>query len=258
MKKFFYSIIIILSIFAISGCSQVDLGEVGVKTEFGKIVDGPLKEGLYFYTWFGQDITAYNIKNQTFDTTEIVFSKDVQEATMTISLLYNLDASKLVELHKNTGIQYQDILIKPNFADTFKNVAGKWEATDMVGNREKLSIEVYTNIVATLKPYGINVQKVNITNIDFKDAFEAAVEEKQVALQKALKAKNDTVRIKEEAEQKLLTAEAEAKAMTVRAKALEQNKSLVEYEAVMKWNGELPEYMMGNTVPFINIGDIKK
>ena len=56
----------------------------------------------------------------------------------------------------------------------------------------------------------------------------------------------------------MLTAEAEAKAMTVRAKALEQNKSLVEYEAVMKWNGELPEYMMGNTVPFINIGDIKK
>jgi len=249
---------IILSTCIITGCSQVDLGEVGIKTEFGKIKEGPLKEGLYWYTWFGQNIETYNIKNQTFDTTEIVFSKDAQEATMMISLLYNLDSSKIVDLHKNTGIKYSDILIKPNFSDTLKNVSGKWEAMDMIGNRQRLSVEVYTNMVALLKPYGINVQKVNITNIDFKDAFEAAVEEKQVALQKALKAKNDTVRIKEEAEQKLLTAEAEAKAMSVRAKALEQNKSLVEYEAVMKWNGVLPHYMMGQSVPFINIGSIQK
>lgn len=31
------------------------------------------------------------------------------------------------------------------------------------------------------------------------------------------------------------------------------NKALVEYEAVLKWNGELPQYMMGNSVPFINV-----
>ena len=128
----------------------------------------------------------------------------------------------------------------------------------MVGNREKLSTEVFMSIKNYLGQYGINIQKVNITNIDFKDAFEASVEEKQVASQKALTAKNNTVRIKEEAEQKLLTAEAEAKAMEVRAKALEKNKSLVEYEAVMKWDGRLPLYMMGNTVPFINVGDLKK
>jgi len=126
----------------------------------------------------------------------------------------------------------------------------------MVGNREKLSTEVFMSIKNYLSQYGINIQKVNITNIDFKDAFEASVEEKQVASQKALTAKNNTVRIKEEAEQKLLTAEAEAKAMEVRAKALEKNKSLVEYEAVIKWDGRLPLYMMGNTIPFINVGTV--
>ena len=258
MKKITLISIAILSIFTITGCSQVDLGEVGIKTSFGKIIDGPLKEGLYWYTWFGQEIIAYNIKNQTIEVDEICFSKDVQEATFKIVLIYNLDPSKILELHKNTGIHYQEVLIRPNFSDALKNVCGKWEATEMVGNREKLSTEVFTSIRDYLKQYGINIQKVNITNIDFKDAFEASVEEKQVAAQRALKAKNDTVRIKEEAEQKLLTAEAEAKAMEVRAKALEKNKSLVEYEAVMKWDGKLPEYMMGNTIPFINIGEIKK
>ncbi|MDR0715579.1 MAG: hypothetical protein LBF25_02290 [Puniceicoccales bacterium] len=48
-------------------------------------------------------------------------------------------------------------------------------------------------------------------------------------------------------------AEAEAKSMVIRANALSQNKALVDYEAVQKWNGKLPKYMMGNTLHFINL-----
>ena len=45
-----------------------------------------------------------------------------------------------------------------------------------------------------------------------------------------------------------------AEAMEIKAKALERNKSLVDYEAVLKWDGKLPQYMLGNSVPMINIG----
>jgi DNA-directed RNA polymerase subunit K/omega len=50
-----------------------------------------------------------------------------------------------------------------------------------------------------------------------------------------------------------VSAEAEAKSMAIRANALTQNKALVEYEAVQKWDGKLPQYMMGNSVPFVNL-----
>ena len=48
--------------------------------------------------------------------------------------------------------------------------------------------------------------------------------------------------------------------MAIRANALTQNKALVEYEAVQKWDGHLPQYMMGNTVPFLNMstGNFKR
>ena len=69
----------------------------------------------------------------------------------------------------------------------------------------------------------------------------------------AEKAKNDTIRIKEEAEQRLIQARAEAEAMKIKSDALSKNKSLVEYEAVLKWNGNLPQYMLGNSIPFINL-----
>jgi hypothetical protein len=41
--------------------------------------------------------------------------------------------------------------------------------------------------------------------------------------------------------------------MTIRSQALAQNRGLVEYEAVQKWNGILPVYMMGDAVPFLNL-----
>ena len=59
--------------------------------------------------------------------------------------------------------------------------------------------------------------------------------------------------MQEEARQKLISAQAEAQSMKIRATALSQNKALVEYEAVKKWDGKLPEYMLGNSVPFINV-----
>ena len=83
--------------------------------------------------------------------------------------------------------------------------------------------------------------------------FEKAIESKVTAEQDALKAKNRTVQIEEEAKQKIISAEAEAKSMAIRANALTRNKALVEYEAVQKWDGKLPQYMLGNTVPFLNL-----
>ena len=41
--------------------------------------------------------------------------------------------------------------------------------------------------------------------------------------------------------------------MQIRSQALAQNRGLVEYEAVQKWDGVLPVYMMGDAVPFINM-----
>ena len=61
------------------------------------------------------------------------------------------------------------------------------------------------------------------------------------------------IMVQEEARQKVIAAEAEARSMAIRAQALTQNKALVEYEAVKKWDGKLPEYMLGNSVPFINV-----
>lgn len=39
----------------------------------------------------------------------------------------------------------------------------------------------------------------------------------------------------------------------IKAQALAKNKGLTEYEAMLKWYGKLPQYMLGNSVPMLNL-----
>lgn len=67
-----------------------------------------------------------------------------------------------------------------------------------------------------------------------------------MAEQETLKAKNVTVQDKEEARQKVIAAEAAAKAMQIKTQSLSQNRALVQYEAVQKWNGQLMDSNCNN------------
>ena len=48
-------------------------------------------------------------------------------------------------------------------------------------------------------------------------------------------------------------AEAEAKAIKVRADALAKNPNLINYEMVQKWDGKLPQYCLGDNIPLLNL-----
>ena len=161
-----------------------------------------------------------------------------------------------------------------------KDALGKMEADQIVANREKATQAIMDALKAKLEPHGLNVTLVNIANIDYSDAFEKAVEAKQVAMQEAIKEKNNTQRLREVAEQNIVKAEAEAKARVVNSeaeakailvkaeaeakaielknKALASSHALIEYETVKTWDGKLPVQMLGSTpVPFISVTDKK-
>lgn len=92
-----------------------------------------------------------------------------------------------------------------------------------------------------------------LIDIDYSKKFEGAIEDKVIAEQKAQEAVNNTRRVTEEANQQVITAKAEAEAMEIKAAALAKNKGLTEYEAIQKWDGKLPQYMFGGSVPMVNI-----
>lgn len=239
----------------VAGCGQIDTGSAGFKTSFGEITSAKvLREGLWWYCPIGGALVVYDCKNQNLLFTTEQYTKDIQQCQIKISVTYSLVPEQIMELHTKTGVNYENKLIRPCVVGSVKDVMGKWEATDIIAKREEATKFITNDMKSKLGAFGINVTFVEIIDITFTDVFEKAVEAKQVAQENAKTAKNKTIQVEEEARQRVIIAESEAKSMEIRAKALEANKSLVEYEAVMKWDGKLPQYTFGNGIPFINLG----
>ena len=252
--------IIILFIIFIIFCNpiaMVGVGERGVKVTLGKVSPESYSEGIHFVMPFVQKIKVMNVKVQKIAIQTEVYTKDIQQARINYVVNYNLMPQHVHDMYRNVGMNYVDTILMPAVEGNIKDVIGKWNAQDLVANREKATKEILSKLQNQLSDNYINIIDFQMTAINYSDVFEKAIEEKVKAEQDALKAKNKTVQVEEEAKQKLISAQAEAKSMQIRANALTQNKALVEYEAVQKWNGKLPEYMMGGSIPFINM-PIKK
>ena len=246
-------VLFILFLIVFQPMTIVGVGERGVKVTLGQTSPVALEEGVHFVMPFISTVKKMNVKTVKSNITTMAQSKDIQQARIVYVVNYNLQPENAPKMWRTVGRDYVSVVVMPTVEGIVKDTIGKWNAQDIVANREKVASEVLFKLNEKLGPKYINVSDFQITEIQYSQAFEQAIESKVTAEQEALKAKNKTVQVQEEARQKIIASEAEAKSMAIRAQALTQNKNLVEYEAVQKWDGKLPQYMMGNSVPFVHL-----
>ena len=247
---------IAIAVVSIAGCGikVVDTGQRGIKTRFGKVVSESLPEGLYFFNPFTSAIVEMDTRVQRQDGETDTYTRDVQQAAIKYTLNYRLQQNAAHLMYRDIGRDWEQKLIPQVVLGTLKEVVGKWDAVDLISNRDKAANTAFDQIRANLAERNVQVSRFEITDTAYTREFENSVEQKVIAQQKAIEEQNRTKQIEEQARQKVLSAEAEAKSIQIRAQALEQNAKLVEWEAVQKWNGVLPQYMLGSgTTPFINL-----
>ncbi len=248
--------IVAVIVVSVAGCGikVVDTGQRGIKTRFGEIASNSLPEGLYFFNPITTKIIEIDTRVQRKDNETECYTRDVQQAHIKYTINYRLQQDKAHIMFRDVGPDWEQRLISQVVEGTLKEVIGVWDAVDLISNRDKATTAAFEQIRADLAQRFVEVSRFEVTDIAYTREFEQSVEQKVIAQQKAIEEQNRTKQIEEQARQKVLSAEAEAKSMQIRAEALEQNAKLVEWEAVQKWNGILPQYMLGNgTMPFINL-----
>jgi len=248
--------VIAIVVVSVAGCGikVVDTGHRGIKTTFGKVVSESLDEGIYFYNPITSAIVEMDTRVQRKDGETDTYTRDVQQSVIKYTLNYRLQQNAAHLMYRDVGRDWDDRLVPQVVLGTLKEVVGKWDAVDLIANRDKAGNAAFEAIKQNLGERNVEVSRFEITDISYTKEFENSVEQKVIAQQKAIEEQNRTKQIEEQARQKVLSAEAEAKSMQIRAQALEQNAKLVQWEAVQKWNGVLPQYMLGSgTTPFINL-----
>jgi len=143
----------------------------------------------------------------------------------------------------------------------------------MVKLQIQQALEAFLN--HTLKEKGVEgaivIANVAITDFDFSDEFNRAIESKVKVEQQALQAKNEKIMRVTQAEasaaERQLSADAEAYSTTVQSKAraeaiqreaeaLKQSPELIKLRTVERWDGVLPKISGGGAVPFVNVDDL--
>lgn len=236
-----------------NGMSTVKTGHRGIRVTFGHVDPQPLGEGLYFINPFTTHLAQLSIQTVKWESTTEAYTKDVQKSTIHFVINYSLDPSYATEMYRTVGEEWANILLPQVINEEVKRQIGQTEAVQLIASRDAIAREIERLITVNLAAKHIIVSGFRMTNIDYTREFEAAVEAKVVAQQKAIEEQNRTVQIQQQANQTVITAKANAESMTIRANALSQNPKLVEWEAVQKWNGILPQYMLGGATPFINV-----
>ena len=269
-KKFLTSIVgcvvgLVVALWLVfASMETVENGHRGMKVSFGKVDDELLTPGLAFVNPFTTKVVQMNIQTNKWEGESQAYTRDVQQAKILFTLNYNLEPSKVIETYQSVGTDWAGKLVGQVVHESIKREFGQHEAVDVIAQRDKASRAIEAEVKEKLALRSVNVTGFQLTNIDYTPEFEHAVEQKVIAQQKAIEEQNRTVQIREQAAQKvetakgnaeatMLNAKAEAESIRIRANALEANAKLVEWEAVQKWNGQMPTYMMGGAMPFIQI-----
>lgn len=261
----------------------VDAGHVGVLKTMGAVSPMVLQPGFHFKKPLIDEVVPIDTRLKSFEVRAAAASKDLQTVQTTISVQHSIAPNMAPQCFQTIGdLEKVDLtVVAPAVQESLKAITAKYTAEELVTRREtvkQLVTEAIKNYIShTLKEKSLTgavlLANVAITDFDFSKEFNISIEAKVKAEQQALQAKNEKERRITEAEaaarEKELAADAaayqiqkesiaRAQAIQREASALSQNPGLVQLRAVEKWDGELPTFSSGGTMPFVNISSVER
>lgn len=266
----------------LAACSYVPAGNVGVKVNLlggEKGVDTEelgvgrywigMNEELYLFPTFMQNYewTADSRPGSENDESLSFQTADGNTATADIGISYSIDPTRVTEIFEKyrRGVdEITDTFLRNMVRDALVRLASTKSIEYVYGaGKAELIAAVEADVTAQVAPIGINIDKIYwLGKIVLPVTIEEAIDSKNAATQKAQQRLNEVQQSKAEADKKieeargdaeslLKVAEAQAKANRLLADSL--TTEFVQYQAITKWNGELPRMTGSAAVPFIDV-----
>jgi regulator of protease activity HflC (stomatin/prohibitin superfamily) len=264
---------IVLAIIVILGLNAfiiINPGQAGVISILGKARDGALLEGIHVKPPFISVIDVYDLTVQKFEVPAESSTKDLQNLSARFAINFRLDPIKVVEVRRKQGTLENIVskIIAPQTQEAFKIAAARRTVEEAITKRSELKEDFDNALGDRLDKYGIIVLDTSVVDLAFSPEFARAVEEKQIAEQRAQRAVYVAREAEQEAQADVNRAKGRAEAQRLLAETLKaQGGQLVlQKEAIEAWKSggaQMPKVLvMGGDsksgVPFIfNLGNVQ-
>ena len=247
----FFALVFIFESFTI-----VSPGHVGVQVTLGEVNPNSLTEGVHFVNPISS-VRNVDVRLQRAELKGAsAGTKDLQQVHTDIVVGYRLSGQKVSHIYKEFGLDVDTKVLGPAINEAFKAVTAKYNSEELITKRDEVSQAITQHVASKVAQFDISINNVSLVNFGFSAEYQKAIEAKVIATQAKLKAEQDLERIKVEAASRIAQAEGEAKAIAIQAQAITSNggAQYVQLQAIEKWNGQLPSTVLGNSIPFINVG----
>lgn len=245
---------ILLVITLFNSFKSIPTGYVGVKTQFGKVQDTMLNEGINFKIPYIEKIVLMDCRTQKCEYTMEASSKDLQKiSNIKIAINYNVSGAMANQLYRQVGVKYETIIVEPAIYESVKQGMSQYTAEELITKRSDVANVILELLTTKLSDKGITITALNIIDLNFSAEFDAAIEAKQITEQQTIQAQYELEKAKVQNQQKVENAKAEAEVMALQnSQITEQTLKLKELEImeeyVEKWNGNLPATMLNDSL----------
>lgn len=246
----------------------INPGQAGVLSVLGKSQDGELLEGIHIKPPFVGRVDVYDVTVQKFEVPGQSSTRDLQELTARFAINFRLDSDRIVEIRRKQG-SLQNLVSKivaPQTQEAFKITAALRTAEESITQRSELKNDFDETLSRRLLKYGVIVLDTSVIDLNFSKDFARAVEEKQIAEQKAQRAVYIAQEAEQEAQADINRAKGRAEAQRLLAETLKANGGamVLQKEAIAAWReggAQMPKVLVmgqdgGGGVPFLfNLGN---
>jgi regulator of protease activity HflC (stomatin/prohibitin superfamily) len=253
----------------------------------GGIRGTALEPGLHWVIPFAEQVRLYDMSRRTFTMSSTgdeggsvvdepiqARTRDGQFVTIEASVIYSIDPTRIVDLHKIWQDRFQDGLVRPAARGVIRDVASQYGVEEIVSSRrEEMTGRITEQLQTQLGNNNLILQEFVLRNITFSEEYANAVEQKQIAEQQAQqaafvveqrrqeaeqarqvaqgKADAAVIAAKGDAEARLIQAEAEAAALRQIADAIQNNQDLLTYQYIQRLAPGVQTIYLPSNQPFL-------
>ncbi len=227
-----------------STVKQIDAGEVGVQSVFGKVSEGTLSSGLNFVNPLAS-ITVFDAKTQNYTMSAVhdegdregddairVLTADGLEVVVDLTVLYRILPSKAPTILKEIGPDYKDKVVRPITRTMIRDNAVYYDAVALYSlKRNEFQTRIYKDIESNFKKRGLVLEQLLIRNINLPNSVKQTIESKINAEQDAQKMQFVLLKEKQEAERKRVEAQGIADYQKILSTGLSDKQ--LQYESII-------------------------
>jgi prohibitin 2 len=263
--------IVVLVLIVMDGFVSIPAGHVGVLFDQGSgVMEDELDEGLHLKFPFWQSVTVMDARTQEYtmsiateegaikgDDSIESRTKDGQVVWIDATILFHIEKTEADNIKRDLGSEeeYMTKIVRPRAREVIRTAAAKYNALDLVSEtRMNVVKDMEDMLTDAYGKHNIVLEEVVLRNVTYSSEFADAIEQKEVARQLIKTAEYQKDQATQLKEKRIIEAEAEAQAITLKGDALRNNPEVIQLEFVNKLAPNITWGIMPDTIaPLINL-----